>query len=91
VKRSKDSPTSSPTQAQAAGANDRSPNLSGAGRLPATAGFCGFKVGCVAGFAGIRHLHGLPQPREIMLPVRIIGLGNSWAWLTPAAQLRYPA
>jgi len=63
----------------------------GEGRLLATMDYDGFRMGCVAATAAIRHLRGLPVPPEILLPARVIHRGNHAAWLVPVEDRSCPA
>ena len=56
------------------------------GRLLATEDYSGFKLGCIAGMAAIRHLRGLPVPRTINLPVQMIDKTNYTRWKVPLEQ-----
>ena len=62
----------------------------GAGRLLATMDYCGFRMGCVATLAALRHLRGQPVPAEILLPATVIHAGNHAAWLVPVEQRPVP-
>ncbi|WP_137124128.1 sugar ABC transporter substrate-binding protein [Roseomonas sp. HF4] len=53
------------------------------GRLLASMDYDGQRMGAVAAMAALRHLQGLPVPREILLPAAVIHRGNHAAWLTP--------
>ncbi len=55
----------------------------GEGRLLATMDYCGFRMGCVATLAALRHLRGEAVPAEILLPATVIHAGNHAAWLVP--------
>ena len=62
----------------------------GEGRLLATMDYCGFRMGCVATLAALRHLRGQPVPAEILLPATVIHAGNHAAWLVPVEQRPVP-
>jgi ribose transport system substrate-binding protein len=62
----------------------------GNGKMLATVDYNGFKMGCTAALAAIRHLRGLPVPSEIMLPAQIIDRSNYEAWLVPIQQRQCP-
>ncbi len=62
----------------------------GEGRLLATMDYDGFKMGCVAAMAALRHLRGEAVPRQIMLPAQVIHRGNHAAWLVPVEQRPVP-
>jgi ribose transport system substrate-binding protein len=61
------------------------------GRLLASVDFNGFKLGCIAGMAAIRHLRGLPVPRTIHLPMEIIDKANCARWKIPLEQQQCPS
>jgi ribose transport system substrate-binding protein len=61
------------------------------GRLLATMDYDGFKMGAVATMAALRHLCGLPVPREILMPAQVVGHANRAAWLVPVAERPLPA
>ncbi len=63
----------------------------GQGRLLATMDYDGLKMGAVAAMAALRHLAGLPVPREILLPAQVIDRANHAAWLVPVEQRALPA
>lgn len=63
----------------------------GQGRLLATMDFDGLKMGAVAAMAALRHLAGLPVPREILLPAQVVDRANHAAWLVPVEQRPLPA
>lgn len=63
----------------------------GTGRLLASIDFNGFKLGCIAGMAALRHLRGEPVPRTIHLPIEIIDRTNYQKFLVPLEQLECPA
>lgn len=63
----------------------------GEGKLLATMDYNGFKMGCIAAMAAIRHLQGLPVPPEILLPVQAIERRNHAAWLVPIENRTCPA
>jgi ribose transport system substrate-binding protein len=63
----------------------------GEGRMLATMDFDGFRMGCVAAMAAIRHLRGQPVPEEILLPTRVIDRRNHAAWLVPIEERPIPA
>ncbi len=62
----------------------------GEGRLLATMDYDGFKMGCLAATAAIRHLRSLPVPAEILLPAQVIDRRNHAAWLVPIEQRACP-
>lgn len=62
----------------------------GRGRLFATMDYCGFRMGALAAMAALRHLSGLPVPREIILPVEVVHRGNHLPWLVPIEQRPLP-
>ncbi len=62
-----------------------------AGKLLASADFDAMKIGCIATEAALRHLHGEPVPREILLPVQIVDASNYAAWDVPFEQRPCPA
>jgi ribose transport system substrate-binding protein len=55
----------------------------GEGKLLATMDYDGFRMGCIAAMAAIRHLRDLAVPAEILLPVQAIDQRNHAAWLVP--------
>ena len=63
----------------------------GEGRLLATMDYDGFKMGCLAAMAALRHLRGESVPREILLPAQVIHRGNYAAWLVPVEERPVPA
>lgn len=60
------------------------------GRLLASMDYDGFKMGAVAAMAALRHLVGIPVPREILLPAQVIDRTNHAAWLVPVEQRPLP-
>ncbi|WP_237213029.1 sugar ABC transporter substrate-binding protein [Falsiroseomonas oryziterrae] len=62
----------------------------GRGRLLATMDYCGFRMGALAAMAALRHLSGLPVPREIILPAEVVHRGNHAGWLVPVEQRPLP-
>lgn len=62
----------------------------GRGRLLATMDYCGFRMGALAAMAALRHLAGLPVPREIVLPAEVVHRGNHAAWLVPVEERPLP-
>jgi ribose transport system substrate-binding protein len=63
----------------------------GEGRMLATTDFDGFRMGCVAAMAAIRHLRGQPVPQQILLPTWVTDRRNHAAWLVPIEQRAIPA
>ncbi len=61
------------------------------GTLLATMDYCGFRMGALAAMAALRHLAGLPVPREIILPAQVIHAGNHAGWLVPVERRPVPA
>jgi ribose transport system substrate-binding protein len=61
------------------------------GRLLASLDFNGFRLGCIAGMAALRHLRGQPVPRTIHLPIEIIDKANCAKFIVPLEQLQCPA
>lgn len=61
------------------------------GSLLASVDYNGFKMGCIAAMAAIRHLRGMAVPAEIMLPADIIDRGNVAPWLVPIEERHCPA
>ncbi len=62
----------------------------GAGSLLASMDYCGFRMGCTATQAALRHLAGLAVPRELLLPATVVHQGNHAAWLVPVEQRPVP-
>ncbi len=60
------------------------------GRLLASMDYDGFKMGAVAAMAALRHLVGIPVPREILLPAQVIDRTNHAAWLVPIEERPLP-
>ena len=60
------------------------------GRLLASMDYDGFKMGAIAAMAALRHLVGIPVPREILLPAQVIDRTNHAAWLVPIEQRPLP-
>jgi ribose transport system substrate-binding protein len=60
------------------------------GRLLATEDYDGFKLGCISAMATIRHMRGLPVPRNINLPVAMIDKTNYAAWKIPLQDRQCP-
>jgi ribose transport system substrate-binding protein len=60
------------------------------GHLLATVDFDALKIACVATEAAIRHLRGLPVPREIELPVQIVDATNYQPWDKPLEERECP-
>lgn len=54
-----------------------------AGDMLATVAYDAFRMGQIAAMAAIRHVRGLPVPREIMLPIEMVDRGNAGPWLIP--------
>jgi len=50
------------------------------GKLLATVSFDAMHISSIATEAAVRHLRGLPVPREIVLPVQIVDAGNYRPW-----------
>jgi ribose transport system substrate-binding protein len=63
----------------------------GEGRLLASRGFDGFRMGALAAMAALRHLAGAPVPREILLPAPVIDAGNWRDFLAPPEARPLPA
>jgi ribose transport system substrate-binding protein len=63
----------------------------GEGRLLATMDYDGFKMGCIATMAALRHLRGEPVPAEILLPAKVIDRRNHAAWLVPIEDRSCPS
>jgi len=61
------------------------------GRLLATEDYDGFKLGCISAMATIRHMRGLPVPRNINLPVAMIDKSNYTAWKIPLQERQCPS
>ena len=53
------------------------------GKLLATTSFDAKKMACLATEAAVRYLNGGSVPREIMLPVEVVGRANRSAWDLP--------
>jgi len=62
----------------------------GAGRLLASMGFDGFRMGALAAMAALRHLAGAAVPAEILLPAPVIDAANWRDFLTPPAARPLP-
>jgi len=60
------------------------------GKLLATVDFDAMKIACIATEAAIRHLRGLPVPRDIELPVRIVDASNYQPWDRPLEERECP-
>ncbi|MBR0661890.1 sugar ABC transporter substrate-binding protein [Neoroseomonas oryzicola] len=60
------------------------------GRLLASMDYDGFKMGAIAAMAALRHLVGIPVPREILLPAQVIDRANHAAWLVPIEERPLP-
>ncbi|MGH8632864.1 MAG: sugar ABC transporter substrate-binding protein [Burkholderiales bacterium] len=60
------------------------------GKLLATVDFDAMKIACIATEAAIRHLRGLPVPRDIELPVSIVDASNYQPWDRPYEKRECP-
>jgi ribose transport system substrate-binding protein len=61
------------------------------GKLLASVDYDGFKMGCIAAEAMLRHLDGETIPHEILMPATIVDAANCAAWLVPVEQRQPPA
>jgi len=48
------------------------------------------KIACVATEAAIRHLRGMPVPKEIELPVQVVDRTNCGPWDKPLEERECP-
>ena len=60
------------------------------GRLLASVDYDGFKMGCIAMEAMLRHLQGGAIPKEILMPATIVHSGNVAPWLVSVEQRQPP-
>lgn len=60
------------------------------GRLSGSVDYDGFKMGCIAMEAMLRHLHGETVPKEIFMPAAIITRANVAPWLVPVEERPIP-
>jgi len=60
------------------------------GKLLATVDFDAMKIACVATEAAIRHLRGMPVPKEIELPVQVVDRTNCGPWDKPLEERECP-
>lgn len=61
-----------------------------AGAISVTAGFNAMAMGCLALEAAIRHLDGIPIPKEIILPVELVTRANLADWDKPYPERPLP-
>jgi len=61
------------------------------GSLLASGDFDGFKMGCVAAMAVLRHLQGQVVPKTVALPVTVVDKSNYQPWDRPAGDRTCPA
>jgi ribose transport system substrate-binding protein len=61
------------------------------GTMLATADFSALNIAAIATRAVLRHLHGKPVPKEIMVPAALIDRHNIDRWTVPMAERPCPA
>lgn len=60
------------------------------GTMLASGDFNGFKMGCLATIAALRHLHGQPVPAQLMMAPIVVDKSNYQPWDKPLAERACP-